>query len=191
MTWIYVPLAMVVLVSGLTVMLPLGQKPQLRARLLHPRLLRRGPFRRVRHQVATLHRAPAYPPARSGGRRGTASAGRARCRRSAGRTPHRSCRSSVEASGVGDVRRPDRPLTLHSAIGPSLARGLHHPLEPVRARGVLGGRSSAERLPHAGSVTGAAGPPDDPYSQAAARSSVLFNPCHAKASEGDSVHPGH
>ena len=38
---------------------------------------------------------------------------------------------------VGDIRRPDEPRILHSAVGPPPTSGLHHPLEPAAAREIL------------------------------------------------------
>ena len=92
--------------------------------------------------------------------------------------------------GVGDFRRPDKPLTLHPAIWPPLTSSLDHPLETVRTREVLRVRSSAERLPHPGGVTNATGPPDHPRGQATVDAPVLFNPCHATASELSRCHSG-
>ena len=97
--------------------------------------------------------------------------------------------ASGRRRGVGDIRRPDEPLTLHPAISPSLTSGLDHPLEPVRTREVLRVRAGAECLPLTGSVTAAAGPPKHPCGQAAIGAPSLLNPCRARASELSRCHP--
>src|SRR4029453_19033750 len=60
----------------------------------------------------------------------------------------------------------------------------------VRAGDVLRVRSGAERLPLTGSVPAAAGPPDHRHGQAAVGAPLLFNPCHARASELSRCHSG-